>query len=118
MPLLSLACHTSRHCDVCHFRRCYCSLPLWLWNLKNGSAVDGGFTTGGGRMATRQADRRKHHWALLVLLFLLLAGVASADKKLKAPPKPTNEECLACHGDAGLTTERDGKPGSLDVNPH
>lgn len=33
------------------------------------------------------------------------------------PPKPTNDECLVCHGDSGLSTERDGKPVSLAVNP-
>jgi cytochrome b subunit of formate dehydrogenase len=33
------------------------------------------------------------------------------------PQKPTNEECLACHGDSTLSKEINGKPFSLFVNP-
>jgi formate dehydrogenase gamma subunit len=31
--------------------------------------------------------------------------------------KPTNDDCLACHGDSTLTKEVDGKPVSLFVSP-
>ena len=69
------------------------------------------------RMAVSLASQRRCEWLILGLCFLLLTATASAGKAPKAPPKPTNEECLACHGDAGLATERDGKPVSLAVNP-
>jgi len=52
--------------------------------------------------------------AILVLLALAPCLAASRPKTV---PKPTNEECLVCHGDSGLTTERNGKPVSLFVNP-
>ena len=52
--------------------------------------------------------------AVLVVALLACGGVAV---QAKTPPKPTNEECLACHGDSGLTTEHNGKPVSLFVNP-
>ena len=35
----------------------------------------------------------------------------------KPAPRPSNEDCLACHGDPGLTTEVNGKTVSLYVNP-
>src|SRR5947209_6547400 len=31
--------------------------------------------------------------------------------------RPTNDDCLACHGDSTLTKEVDGKPVSLFVSP-
>lgn len=68
-------------------------------------------------MAAKRASQREREWAVLVLFILLLAATAFGGKTPKAPPKPTAEECLACHGDAGLATERDGKPVSLAVNP-
>ncbi len=42
-------------------------------------------------------------------------GVARAAQK--AAPKPTNEDCLACHSDSTLTHEVNGKTVSLYVNP-
>ena len=53
--------------------------------------------------------------ALFIVLLGMLCGVAAG--KAKSAPKPSNEDCLACHGDSGLTTERDGKSVSLAVNP-
>ncbi|HVM93192.1 MAG TPA: cytochrome b/b6 domain-containing protein [Terriglobales bacterium] len=50
-----------------------------------------------------------------LLSFSVNAGSASKAAS-KAAPKPTNEDCLACHGDAGLTTERNGKTVSLHVD--
>ena len=53
--------------------------------------------------------------AKFILLFLVLwTGLAQA-KKAPAAPKLTNDDCLACHSDASLTTERDGKQVSLQV---
>ncbi len=46
--------------------------------------------------------------SILVLLFW--TGIACAQK-------PTSEDCLACHGDASLTRDVDGKPVGLYVDP-
>ncbi len=51
-------------------------------------------------------------FAFVVSLALIFsAGLASAAKK------PTNDACLACHGDSTLTKDVDGKPVSLHVDP-
>ncbi len=51
-------------------------------------------------------------FAFVVSLALIFsAGLASAAKK------PTNDACLACHGDSTLTKEVDGKQVSLHVDP-
>ena len=47
-------------------------------------------------------------------MFLLLASLAQA----KQPPKAakfTNADCLACHNDASLTKDENGKQVSLQV---
>lgn len=65
----------------------------------------------------RRSSRRKTgllQFGLLCLVFT--ASVASAVPK-PATPKPTNEECLACHGDSTMTKDVNGKPVSLYVNP-
>src|SRR5689334_11559723 len=49
------------------------------------------------------------------LLVLVLSCIAAA--KVKTAPRPSNDECLACHGDSTLSKEVDGKPFSLYVNP-
>jgi cytochrome b subunit of formate dehydrogenase len=46
----------------------------------------------------------------LVLTLLFTAGAVAAQK-------PTNEDCLACHSDASLTHDVNGKPVSLFVDP-
>jgi formate-dependent nitrite reductase cytochrome c552 subunit len=52
------------------------------------------------------------------LAVLLLAALpATAASKKAAPSKPTNDDCLACHSDNTLATERNGKQVSLFVNP-
>jgi cytochrome b subunit of formate dehydrogenase len=52
----------------------------------------------------------------VVLTFLLtVSSLSAADKK--ALPKPTVDECLACHSDATLSHEVNGKPASLHVDP-
>ena len=48
-------------------------------------------------------------------LFLTACSLLAASKK--EPPKPTADECLACHSDAGLTHEVNGKNVSLQVDP-
>jgi len=52
-----------------------------------------------------------------VTLTLLLAAstLSAADKK--QPPKPTVDDCLACHSDATLSHEESGKTVSLHVDP-
>ena len=58
----------------------------------------------------------RHILALgVVLTFLSAAG--SAKSASKTPPKPTVDECLACHSDATLTHEVNGKQVSLHVDP-
>ena len=49
-------------------------------------------------------------FATAVLLLSLTPAALCAQK-------PSNDDCLACHGDAGLTHEVSGKPVSLYVSP-
>jgi len=48
---------------------------------------------------------------------ILLLACESLHAAGKPTPKPTAEECLACHGDSGLSHDVNGKPESLYVNP-
>jgi cytochrome b subunit of formate dehydrogenase len=41
---------------------------------------------------------------------------AASPKKTVEPPKPTNEDCLACHSDSTMIKEVAGKQVSLDVS--
>ncbi|MGC2193465.1 MAG: cytochrome b/b6 domain-containing protein [Terriglobales bacterium] len=50
------------------------------------------------------------------VLCLVFASSAAAVQK-PASPKPTNEDCLACHGDSTMTKDVNGKQVSLYVNP-
>jgi cytochrome b subunit of formate dehydrogenase len=52
----------------------------------------------------------------VALTLLLTAGILHAAGK-KDPPKPTTDECLACHSDSTLTHEVKGKLVSLHVDP-
>ena len=52
----------------------------------------------------------------VALTLLLAAGALHAASK-KDPPKPTADECLACHSDASLSQEVNGKIVSLHVDP-
>ena len=47
----------------------------------------------------------------------LVFAVAAAGATRKPAPKPTNEDCLACHGDSTMTKDVNGKAVSLYVNP-
>ncbi len=51
----------------------------------------------------------------VALAFLLTA--VSLHAAGKQPQKPTADECLACHSDASLTHDVNGKPVSLHVDP-
>ena len=54
-----------------------------------------------------------------LILFLTASTVLAATKSTasKEPAKPTADECLACHSDASLTHDVNGKPVSLHVDP-
>src|ERR1700759_5575342 len=52
----------------------------------------------------------------LIALLLLLPTFAGAAGKPKAAAKMSNEECLACHNDATLTKDENGKQVSLHVD--
>src|SRR5436305_13823231 len=52
-----------------------------------------------------------------VALTVLLAATSLSAAAKKQPPKPTADECLACHSDATLSHEVNGKPSTLHVNP-
>jgi len=55
--------------------------------------------------------------AKYVLIFLVLfATAASAAKKTAAAPADKSAECLACHNDASLAKDVNGKPVSLHVD--
>ena len=54
---------------------------------------------------------------LVMLLALAAAAPAAGKPSPKAPPKPTNDDCLACHGDSTLNKEVNGQRVSLYVNP-
>ena len=70
-------------------------------------------------MVARERSSGAGTWSALrrcgVLCLLLVASPAFAGAK--AAPKPSNHECLACHGDATMTKDVDGRPVSLYVNP-
>ena len=65
-------------------------------------------------MSTR--IRRRLFAPGVVLTLLLTAGSLLAAGK-KDPPKPSADECLACHSDATLTHDVNGKAESLHVDP-
>ncbi|MBZ5567934.1 MAG: cytochrome b/b6 domain-containing protein [Acidobacteriia bacterium] len=52
----------------------------------------------------------------LAFLFLIFSGASSWAAKQPKQPKITDAECIACHADAGLTKEVNGKPVSLAVD--
>jgi len=66
---------------------------------------------------TKPMQRRRTAWMRPALWFVVVAftpGYAASHPK--ALPKPRTEDCLVCHGDKGLSTERDGKTVSLFVD--
>lgn len=65
---------------------------------------------------TLQRARRSGLWQLGLLCLVFALPALGAARKTP-PPKPTNEECLACHGDPTMTRDVDGKPVSISVSP-
>ena len=53
-------------------------------------------------------------FAVLAVVCFTLSVAGAAQKPV---PKPSNDDCLACHSDSSLTHEVNGKPASLYVNP-
>ena len=71
-----------------------------------------------GKNLGRDGKRANKLVPLVVLALLLFAvPVPAAQKPASVPQKPTNDECLACHGDPTLNKEVDGKRVSLFVDP-
>jgi cytochrome b subunit of formate dehydrogenase len=64
---------------------------------------------------TGRAGQIKIWLVFISTLFLTL--YAAAASKPKAAPKPSNDDCLACHGDQTLSHEVNGKTVSLFVDP-
>jgi cytochrome b subunit of formate dehydrogenase len=59
--------------------------------------------------------KQRAYYAFILFLIGIAAVVPSLFAAPKELPKPTNEECLACHADASLTKDVDGKQLSLQV---
>ena len=55
--------------------------------------------------------------SILLWLMFSVSALAAPAKKTVVPPKPTNEDCLACHSDPAMTKEADGKTVNISVNP-
>ena len=55
---------------------------------------------------------------LICLLSLGWSAFAASKPAAKLAPKPTNKDCLACHGDSTMTADVNDKPVSLYVNPN
>jgi len=70
-------------------------------------------------MSTRIRGNLFAPGVVLTLFFLTAPALLAGSKPgaSKAAPKPTAEECLACHSDATLTHEVNGKQVSLHVDP-
>jgi hypothetical protein len=68
---------------------------------------------GNGRNLRHTMPARFVQFGLLCLFFSFAISAFAANK---AAPKPTSEDCLACHGDSTMTTELNGKQVSLSVN--
>ena len=74
-----------------------------------GALTCAGFARDGVVVRPVEPRGRRADW-LLLSVFILFMSTAWAAKK------PTNADCLACHGDATLTHEVDGKQVSLGVD--
>jgi len=64
----------------------------------------------------RRWNPKKSHFVLFLLLLSAASGTLYGATR-KSAPLPTNDDCLACHGDSTLTHEVNGKPVSLFVDP-
>src|SRR5271169_1334893 len=65
-------------------------------------------------MSTRTIRSLLAPGVALTLLFTV-TSLHAASRKID--PKPTADECFACHSDATLTHDVNGKPVSLHVDP-
>src|SRR4029077_11462821 len=87
------------------------------WKAAENAASDNSIhseETAGETMSTRTI---RNLFAPGVVLTLLLAAASLNAASKKKPPKPTVDECLACHSDATLTHEVNGKTVNLHVDP-
>jgi cytochrome b subunit of formate dehydrogenase len=66
---------------------------------------------------TISAESARRARSLIFFSLLIFPLCAAAASKPKAAPKPTNDDCLACHGDSTLTHDVNGKSVSLFVDP-
>ncbi|HET7441575.1 MAG TPA: cytochrome b/b6 domain-containing protein [Terriglobales bacterium] len=64
--------------------------------------------------ATTTNRRRPTQYLIIVAALCVLLSAAWA--AARQAPKPTNDECLACHNDSSLTTDINGKTVSRYVN--
>src|SRR5215475_14496264 len=69
----------------------------------------------GEEMGARRNISIRKKVGQIVLVAVMAAGIANAASK--PAPKPTNDECFACHGDSTLSKEVNNKPFSLFVDP-
>lgn len=76
------------------------------------TAVEAGIST----ITRERSTRRPTAWVLFFLGLAVLVQMAVAAPAPKTPPKPTNDECLACHNDSTLAKDEGGKQVSLYVN--
>lgn len=67
--------------------------------------------------ANEPFPRRWRGGRVRLALFTIFALTAFAHAASKPVPKPSSDECLACHGDSTLNKEVNGKRVSLYVNP-
>ena len=68
---------------------------------------------GAGQMDSGSKKKLPLQIGLLALVFAVSCAFAAQ----KPSPKPTNEDCLACHNDSTMTKDVNGKQVSLYVNP-
>src|SRR5690348_15810294 len=59
----------------------------------------------------------RRYIAPLLLVGMFLAPAVAAPKKAVTPPKPTNEDCLACHSDPTMTKDVGGRAVNISVSP-
>jgi cytochrome b subunit of formate dehydrogenase len=66
----------------------------------------------------QRGTRRLLQFGLIcpVFIYLFFTSV-SVHAGEKPAPKPTNDDCLACHGDPAMTKDVNGKPVSLYLSP-
>jgi formate dehydrogenase gamma subunit len=61
---------------------------------------------------------KKLRLMLMMCLVLACAGFAHAGTKAAAPPKPSNDDCLACHSDASMVNGKDVHGDAFKASIH